>query len=154
MFQTLPAFFASNGYRNPDHERKTGFQTAYSTSKHCFEWMSERPELLRLFNDYMALRRGPALSWLSVYPIDTEMANMRDPNRAVYVNVGGGIGHQCREFRERFPDLRGRVVLQDLPHTIEKAMETPGVENMAHDFFEEQPVKCKQHTTRFKSMTA
>ncbi|GAW24152.1 hypothetical protein ANO14919_137330 [Xylariales sp. No.14919] len=38
----------------------------------------------------------------------------------------------------------GRVILQDLPHSISNALPTPGVENMAHDFFEPQPVKASK----------
>ncbi|RYP17961.1 hypothetical protein DL765_004180 [Monosporascus sp. GIB2] len=141
MYQNLPSFLANTNYQNPSDELATVFQSAFATSQHCFTWLGERPERLSLFNDYMALRRRPSLSWLSVYPVDIETAGLDDPGRAIYVNPGGGIGHQCREFRQRFPDLPGRVVLQDLPHTIEEALETHGVENMAHDFFDEQPVK-------------
>ena len=63
------------------------------------------------------------------------------PNNALYVNIGGGIGHQCAQFKARYPDLPGRIILQDLEHSIEQALKTPGVENMVHDFFEAQPVK-------------
>ncbi|KAK8043794.1 hypothetical protein PG994_012632 [Apiospora phragmitis] len=39
------------------------------------------------------------------------------------------------------PDRPGRVINQDLPGTVARALPTPGVENMAHDFFEPQPVR-------------
>jgi len=72
-----------------------------------------------------------------------ETKGLDDPERVLYVNVGGGIGHQCAEFRNKYPasQIPGRVVLQDLPATIERALPTEGVENMAHDFFQPQPVK-------------
>lgn len=92
----------------------------------------------------MASRREPELSWLSVYPVQERLGDDGDgcrPSRPLYVNIGGGIGHQCAQFRERYPDVPGRVVLQDLPHSIAAALPTPGVENMAHDFFEPQPVE-------------
>ncbi|KAL2043501.1 hypothetical protein N7G274_003808 [Stereocaulon virgatum] len=63
--------------------------------------------------------------------------------------MGGGVGHQCAQFKARFPHVPGRVILQDLPHSIDKALPTPGVENMVHDFFEPQPVKeAKFYFTR------
>lgn len=98
----------------------------------------------------MASRRRPELSWLSVYPVREELATGKweagantESTRAVYVNIGGGIGHQCAEFKDKYADVPGRVVLQDLAHSIAKAQSAPGVENMIHDFFDEQPVKGK-----------
>jgi hypothetical protein len=59
----------------------------------------------------------------------------------VYVDIGGNIGHQCAEFKEAYPDVPGRVVLQDMAHSIAAALPTPGVEKMVHNFFEPQPIK-------------
>lgn len=89
----------------------------------------------------MAKRRWPELSWLSVYPVDEETKVLNDRERPLYVNVGGGIGHQSAEFKQKHPEIPGRVILEDLPHSIAKALPTPGVENIAHNFFEPQPIK-------------
>lgn len=118
----------------------TVFQTAWKSNLHHFAWFKDHPDKLRFFNDYMALRRRPEPSWLSVYPVKEETKDW-DPEAPVYVNMGGGIGHQCAQFKERFPDLPGRVILQDLRHSIDEALPTPGVENMVHNFFDPQPVK-------------
>lgn len=128
------------GYQNPEDELHTACQAAWKTDKHQFAWFSDNPENLKYFNDYMAYRRKPDTSWLSVYPVE-EQTNGWDSERPVYVNIGGGIGHQCAQFKERYPRVPGRVILQDLPHSIANALPTPGVENMAHNFFELQPVK-------------
>lgn len=99
----------------------------------------------------MALRRTPEVSWLSVYPVAREVEgwDSKDNTRAIYVNIGGGIGHQCKQFKDKYPDLPGRVILQDLPHSIAKALPTPGVENMEHDFFQPQPVKGSDSLSPF-----
>ncbi|PQE03140.1 O-methyl transferase B protein [Rutstroemia sp. NJR-2017a BBW] len=55
--------------------------------------------------------------------------------------MGGSIGHQCANLKAKYPSLPGRVILQDLPHTIATALPTTGVENIAHDIFEPQPIK-------------
>ena len=128
------------GYRNPNDPIHTVFQTAWKTNLHQFAWFDNHPDQLKFFNDYMALRRGPDVSWLSVYPIEEETKGW-NPTGLVYVNIGGGIGHQCADFKRHFPHVPGRVILQDLPHSIDKAMSTPGVENMVHNFFEPQPLK-------------
>ncbi|KAI1779311.1 S-adenosyl-L-methionine-dependent methyltransferase [Hypoxylon cercidicola] len=140
QYQTLPTFLKKTGYRNPTDEMHTVFQDAWNTSLHGFAWFSHHPENLDYFNKFMAFRRQPDVSWLTVYPVSQE-AEGWDPNRPVYVNIGGGIGHQCAQFKEKYPNIPGRVILQDLPHSIAKALPTPGVENMVHDFFQPQPIK-------------
>jgi hypothetical protein len=107
---------------------------------HAFAWFENHPENLKHFNDYMALRRGPEISWLSVYPVREEAAGW-EAEKPLYVNIGGGIGHQCAQFVDRYPDVPGRIILQDMPHSIEKALPTPGVEAVVHNFFDPQPVK-------------
>lgn len=140
-YQELPRFLRETGYKNPTDPLNTVFQTAWKSNLHQFAWFEDQPDRLKFFNEYMALRRSADVSWLSVYPVEEETTDWHDPTRPLYVNMGGGIGHQCAQFKERYPHLPGRVILQDLPHSIAKALPTPGVENMAHDFFEPQPVK-------------
>lgn len=145
QYEALPAFLKRTNYRNPADELHTAFQDAWKTPLHAFAWFGENPEHLANFNDYMALRRQPQVSWLSVYPVAREIKNWhaQDQDKVLYVNIGGGIGHQCKQFKEKYPDLTGRVVLQDLPHSIAKALPTPGVENLEHDFFQPQPIKSE-----------
>ncbi|KJZ74378.1 hypothetical protein HIM_06188 [Hirsutella minnesotensis 3608] len=140
-FQALPGFLKKTGYKNPEDELHTAFQDAFNTDMHPFAWFASHPDHMENFNDYMALIRGSDSSWLSVYPVTEETKDWTDTERPLYVNVGGGIGHQCAEFKGKYPDIPGRVIVQDLPHIIEHAMSTPGVENLAHNFFEPQPVK-------------
>jgi len=45
-------------------------------------------------------------------------------------------------LKSRYPDLKGRVILQDLPDVVEKVTVDEGTfEKMGIDFFQEQPVK-------------
>lgn len=64
-----------------------------------------------------------------------------DAETPVFVDVGGGIGSQCANFKTKLPSLPGRVILQDLPVVLEHALDTKGVEISAHNFWTEQPVK-------------
>lgn len=58
------------------------------------------------------------------------------------VDVGGATGHDLVAFHEQYPDLPGRLILQDLPLSIAEVKDLPKViEPMAYDFFTEQPVK-------------
>jgi hypothetical protein len=141
QYQATPGFLKENGYQNPTDETNTAFQKGWNTRKQAFEFMRDKPGAMEHFHEYMALRRQAELSWLTVYPVREETAGLSDPDRPLYVNIGGGIGHQCAQFRERHPTIPGRVILQDLPGTVALALQTPGVENMAHDMFQPQPVR-------------
>ncbi|CAD6565802.1 MAG: hypothetical protein ASARMPREDX12_006779 [Alectoria sarmentosa] len=140
QYQALPRFLEKIKYQNPSDHYHSVFQDAWKTELGAFEWFEHHPKNLEYFNQYMASRREGAETWLSVYPVEEE-AKSWNSEAPVFVNVGGGIGHQCAEFKAHYPQVAGRVVLQDLPHTIDRALQTPGVENMAHDFFELQPIK-------------
>jgi hypothetical protein len=66
-----------------------------------------------------------------------------DAERGVLlVDIGGGTGRDIIEFQQRYPDLKGRLVLQDLQSVIDEVVSLPsGVETMAHDFFTPQPIQ-------------
>lgn len=60
------------------------------------------------------------------------------------VDVGGSMGHDLSEFRRKWSDAPGRLVLQDLPDVVAQAKAGqlhPSIEAMEHDFFTEQPIK-------------
>ncbi|RWA09501.1 hypothetical protein EKO27_g5596 [Xylaria grammica] len=140
QFQNIPVLLQKNGYTNPVDETHTAFHEAWDTSLSPFAWFENQPLLLNYFNQYMATRTRTEQSWLQFYPVLEEVADC-PPTRPVYVNIGGGVGHQCAQFKAMYTELPGRVILQDLPHSIAQALPTPGVENMIHDFFEPQPIK-------------
>jgi hypothetical protein len=143
MYQTLPAFLKKTEYKDPADELHTSFQDAFNTELAVFPWFASHPGHLAPFNDYMRLRRQPDVSWLTVYPVADEVKDW-NPEKAIFVNIGGGVGHQCAEFKQKFPNAPGKVILQDLPASIAKALPTPGVDNTIHDFFQPQPVKGKR----------
>ena len=58
----------------------------------------------------------------------------------LFVDIGGGIGHQCAALRAIMPVDRGRIYLQDQEALVQSALRTDGVINIATDFWQEQPV--------------
>ncbi|KAI1803416.1 S-adenosyl-L-methionine-dependent methyltransferase [Daldinia bambusicola] len=139
QYQCLPDLLKQTGYKTPVDDAKTAFHLAFRTTLDPFSWFAQNPEYLADFHAYHALRRQPDATWLSVYPVGAETARW-PADRPLYVNVGGGVGHQCAQFKEKYPNLKGRIILQDLPHSVAEALPTPGVENMAYNMFEPQPV--------------
>ena len=81
--------------------------------------------------------------WLEVYPFEKDICHNLTPETPLFVDIGGGIGVQCVTLRNRFPQTLGRIILQDLPQTLEHAMAGEGFEKMVHDFWTPQPIKGK-----------
>ena len=140
MFQEMPTFFADNRYRNITDKDHAVHQDAWKTSVDAFTWLSEHPKNFSDFNQYMATQRRTAPTWLSKYPLESE-AQGCDPRKPLFVDVGGGIGHQCVELMARYPKHPGRIILQDLAHCIEEALRSPKLEVMVHNIYDPQPVK-------------
>ncbi|ORY56608.1 S-adenosyl-L-methionine-dependent methyltransferase [Pseudomassariella vexata] len=140
LFQEMPAFLRNNNYQDVTDGKATVFQPAYKTDLDTYTWFSHNPEHRSALIKYMAMEQTVRGRWLDEYPIERDTQGW-DPKLPVFVDIGGNIGHYCAQFKERFPEVPGRVVLQDLPDTLAHAMPTPGVEAVAHDFFTPQPLK-------------
>ena len=91
----------------------------------------------------MAARRASQITWIAKYPLRDDINLVKlSPERVLFIDVGGGLGHQAAEFHAHYPDLPGRVVNQDLSVAIEQAKTTTkGIEHITHDFFTPQPIK-------------
>ena len=87
----------------------------------------------------MTVQRAGAPTWLSVFPFKQVLDGWH--SKPVFVDIGGGFGHQCQLLKTTFPDLSGKIILQDLPQTLEHVSPIEGVEIMAQNFFEPQAVK-------------
>ena len=140
MFQMLPRFLDDRGYHNITDKHDTVHHEAWKTDIDAFTWLSQHPKNFSDFNRYMATQGRAAPTWLSQYPLETEIQGW-NPKTTLFVDVGGGIGHQCVELMGRYPKLPGRIVLQDLPHCIDEALQSPGLEVMVHDMYDRQPIE-------------
>ena len=89
----------------------------------------------------MAASREGQNTFLDSYPFEKELGHSLKPEISLFVDVGGGIGHQCLALKQRLPHLSGRVINQDLPPVIAQAIPHEGVEHTVHDFMAEQPIK-------------
>jgi hypothetical protein len=142
----LPRYFETHGYKSPGDAFNGPFQFARNTDLHGFDWISRNPKLQKAMNVVMQLARqsNGGREWCDVFPVEEKLA-VRDPEKDVaIVDVGGGLGQVLVSLRERFPELKGKMVVQDLPVVVEsiKPGDLPeGVEAMGVDFFKAQPVK-------------
>lgn len=139
VLQELPGFLSETGYKNLTDPTDTPFQRAFKTQKTPFQWVQDYPLKMKHFAQWMAVQRQGMPTWLTLYPLEAECEGSNA--EVLFVDVGGGVGHQCTALKGAFPRLSGRVILQDLPQVLEHAIPTEGVEAMAHDFFSPQPIK-------------
>jgi len=123
----------------------TPFSLAFQTSLPRFVWMNQQPpsdpSSAANFGLWMSAQHDPRLTWLRVLDFPSEIAKGAGKETVVFVDVGGGIGAQCAGLKKEVPDLVGRVILQDCPVVLERALETEGVETMGFDFWDLQVVR-------------
>ncbi|KAL8939062.1 MAG: hypothetical protein Q9216_003569 [Gyalolechia sp. 2 TL-2023] len=136
-------FLAQTNYQNPVDGNKTVHQITFDTDLHRFAWMKEHPEHWVTLNNFMASHRL-LKTGMEAFPFEDKIPyfsakTQQDPTTTLVVDIGGGRGQMCRAFRNRFPDLPGRVIVQDLSHTVSSSADD--IEAMPHDFFTPQPVK-------------
>ncbi len=146
-FQQLPKFLADTQYRNPSDAASSAFQSAHKTDQHPFVWIVTHPPNFNYFVQWMTAQREGQPIWLDVFPFEEKLGHQVSPETILFVDVGGWVGHQCLALKTRFPDIPGRVILQDLPQTLPQVIPIKGVEPMAHDFWTPQPVKGKERRT-------
>lgn len=77
-----------------------------------------------------------------MYPAASELAEKTTDDSVLLIDIGGNQGHDLKIFKERHPNLPGRLILQDLPEVVNK-ITTPleGIEVIPYDFFTPQPIK-------------
>lgn len=140
--QKLPEILKETHYQDPQDSANTALQKAFNTDQPAFIWLQTEPEKMRFFQEYLTTNRAGMPTFLDVYPI-LEKATGLSPERALFVDIGGGFGQQAIAFREKYPQLEGRVIVQDLAPTLAHALKHPKVKTSEQDFFQPQKIKGK-----------
>ncbi|RAH50260.1 S-adenosyl-L-methionine-dependent methyltransferase [Aspergillus brunneoviolaceus CBS 621.78] len=114
------------------HYANTALQRAFNTTQPAFFWLQTQPEKLALFQEYLTTNCAGMSTFLDAYPV-REHPTALHPERVFFVDAIA--------FRNRYRDLAGRVVVQDLAPTLQHAIQHAGVEMMEQDFFQLQGIK-------------
>ncbi|RAH45290.1 o-methyltransferase, partial [Aspergillus brunneoviolaceus CBS 621.78] len=143
----LPAHLKATNYMLPNDGTKCAFQRGFDTNLHFFDFLKQHPQHASEFNNHMSVYHQGRPSWMDLgfYPVQTLVQEATvTPDDVLLVDVAGGIGHDLSELHRKWPDLPGRLIVQELPEVVSQARElnlNPKLELMEHDFFEEQVVK-------------
>jgi len=144
----LPEYLAKYGYENPgtNPANPSLFSYANNTELGFFEWMTSQPDTEELdgFNQAMARSMDSKRAAIVNVPVFQELVDTTSDEVAI-VDVGGGYGHLLREIRHRLPQIKGRLVLEDLPETVKGAEWVTAEDNVGvqgYNFLQqEQPIK-------------
>jgi hypothetical protein len=139
----LPEYLASTSYANPSDALDAPFNSAFNCKGESYFELIARPGMERYakaFNTTMKLKTvGEQETFVKSYPAAERLRN-DDPERVLFVDVGGSMGHQVRKFADAYPSLQGKLVLEDLPSVVDAATDVPeSIIKVAHDFFKPQP---------------
>ena len=141
----LPQYFSERGWKCPDDAFNGPFQYGVGTDKHAFEYIESKPKLQQAFNTTMALaHRRREAPFYTYFAVDEKFSNI-PPTNVLLVDVGGGQGADLAAFKKAYPDISGKLILQDLPAVISsvdaETLSASGIEAISHNFFHPQPIK-------------
>ena len=139
----LTEYMHHSGFKSPEDVETGPFQYAHGVSH--WKLLSQDPKHKANLDAYMSGRREGMPRWLDVYPAVEKIkaTGEQDVDAVSIVDVGGGQGHDLQLFHDRHPDVRGRLVLQELPETLSNLTAPPGIETIPYDFFTPQPIQGK-----------
>ena len=108
--------------------------------------MQEHPEKLQQFGNFMAGYQAGRPSWMDLdfFPVEENLVKglSTDDDAVLLVDVGEGMGQDLEEFHRKLPHVRGQLILQDTPETIERTANLDkSIEPIGHDFFTPQPIR-------------
>jgi demethylsterigmatocystin 6-O-methyltransferase len=136
----LPGYLAEKKYQMITSNKDLPFQKALHTDLTPFEWMRQHPEQMKSLGHAMAMQGQE--SWVDHYNVEEEVASFSPTaDSALLVDVGGGFGQQAVAVKKKFPSLPGRIIVQDIPQTLDAAPSIEGIEFMVQDFFQPQQIK-------------
>ena len=141
-------FFEAHGYKCPTDQTKGVIQFARGTDLPVYDYWATVPGAKENFSAFMTEVRAARPSWLDWFPVQDEIVAgaVGEGDAPFIVDIGGGRGHDLKAFRERFPNLSNRLILQDLHNVLKDNNDLDGVQQMEYDFFTPQPVCGKIQT--------
>ena len=105
--------------------------------------MARHPDQIDDFQLQMMGRSAERLPWIEWFPVQERIIDgFEDQEGAVLmVDVAGGRGHDLKDFHDKFPQVSGRLILEETPPVLEDMTPIPGIECQPFDLFESQPVR-------------
>jgi demethylsterigmatocystin 6-O-methyltransferase len=151
----IPAFSAINAYLHNPVDGQTAFSIA-NGGQSFYENLNQTADSEGSigFHKFMELKFASQRNSLEVAPFKEYISSGLEKRQgAAFVDVGGGRGQQCAALLELYPELSGKVLLQDSQEVLD-GVEIEGVKNMPHDFFKEQPIEGQGQKPHVKDISS
>ncbi|KAI0903949.1 S-adenosyl-L-methionine-dependent methyltransferase [Ustulina deusta] len=147
-YLALPEFLRAKNYQVPISNTDTPFVRGHRAEPTTFfNWLQFHPANAGYFHEFMNVHRTGVRTWLddkTATGMVIDVLREKDhPEAILFVDVGGGMGQQCKLLKSRYPDLLGKIILEDLPEVVDKVdTEEAEFDKIGMSFFESQPVKA------------
>jgi O-methyltransferase domain len=139
---SLGEYLEAHNLTSPADHYDAPLQFALKTPHDFWGYLKEDPVRSKLFNESMRSSAIVGIAAVPPYPFEELKCELED--EVLIVDVGGGKGQALESVRKAFPELKGRMIVQDLPGVIsdtEASAHLPSsIETMAADFFKPQPI--------------
>ncbi|KAJ5722500.1 S-adenosyl-L-methionine-dependent methyltransferase [Penicillium malachiteum] len=140
----MPEFLRETKYQNPEDHSAGPIQYTYNIKMTTFEWLASDKVRHERFHNYVQGVRESRPFWVDWFPVQERILDGYSgaPTDPLIVDVAGGSGRDMLVLKRKFPDLTGRVILEDLPAVINDIhFHDMGLEKIEHDVFNPQPVE-------------
>ncbi|KAK7737525.1 hypothetical protein SLS63_002654 [Diaporthe eres] len=126
-FTALPQFLRDNEYKNPTNPDHLAWHAGHKTELNAFPWLLSHPRQMEVFMQAMATLRDGMPNWFDLVDFRQEILHGHDtdPSVPLFVDVGGAMGQQSIFFKNAYPDLQGRVIVQDQAQVVSQIEGTP-----------------------------
>lgn len=114
-YHALPSWLKRRGYTTPATKTDTPFAQGHGEppDRSFFSWLQDHPYNATEFNIFMGVHRTGIKTWMDQPEIHDSLSKANRmgsiEDGVVFVDVGGGLGQQCkvRRISSRFSDLFG-----------------------------------------------
>ncbi|KAF2203259.1 S-adenosyl-L-methionine-dependent methyltransferase [Delitschia confertaspora ATCC 74209] len=143
----LPEFLLLNKFDSAGTYESGAFQMGANTDLTFWDYLAAVPERMQLFSAGMRAATTIGSGRASgAFPFGEALAEdpVANEDDVAVVDVGGGRGQALEAIQRDWPGMKGKLVLQDLPHVVKDAEKKGLPEWMGTSggsFFEEQKIK-------------
>ncbi|KAI2463870.1 S-adenosyl-L-methionine-dependent methyltransferase [Annulohypoxylon bovei var. microspora] len=146
IFNALPEFLRETGYTHVADINNCPLNVIHSKNETFWSWLQKDPPQMERFLTWTQCFRYDLPTLFDTFDIKSEIAQGSTDSTILFVDVAGAMGHQSIALKKRYPELSGRIILQDRPEVIEQVKSSPlpgfeGIEAEAHDILKPQPIK-------------
>jgi hypothetical protein len=147
----VPSFLDSISHRNPEDIKNAPFQFAYDMpDKSLYTYFNDNSAMGQRFGGMIQMyNAGKPYFWEDGwYPIKERLVKgPKSDEDVLLIDIGGGDAGDLGILRKALgPDVKGRLILQELKHIVDRSSQD-GFEAQVGDWYQEQPVKGTSTTS-------